>query len=286
MKYQKQIDYNIKSSKKFGWAPDWFGASDFDDDLIEKVRSFQTEMNEVVDGLVGRITFTLKKTERESEDDDIGYIIKNGVKHDFGWPTLNFDKHIDIKLVKAPPRPEKKKTMIVVHHDAALSCASMVTGIRKRGYSTHFGIDNDGTIWQTADIDQIATHAGIVNNVAIGIDVSNAWYTKYNKWYENNGFGPRPVMNTKIHGVQLVDYLAPYPVQVEALAVLLKKLHDLTDIPLEVPQGPDGEFLYGVHKEAANAKFNGVVCHFNLTRNKIDCSGIDLKKVCEVAKSL
>ena len=45
--------------------------------------------------------------------------------------------------------------------------------LEKRGISTHFVIDNDGTIVQLVDCNDIAWHAGNrkVNNASIGIDL-------------------------------------------------------------------------------------------------------------------
>ena len=37
--------------------------------------------------------------------------------------------------------------------------------------------------------------------------------------------------------------------------------------------------MTGVHNGAAKGKFNGVVCHYHLTRKKIDCAGLELKKI-------
>ena len=33
-----KIFYNEASAAKMGWEPEWFGADDFDDDLIEKIQ--------------------------------------------------------------------------------------------------------------------------------------------------------------------------------------------------------------------------------------------------------
>ena len=33
-----KVFYNEGSAAKLGWSPDWFGASEFDEDLIKKIR--------------------------------------------------------------------------------------------------------------------------------------------------------------------------------------------------------------------------------------------------------
>lgn len=40
---QKEIDYNKKSAKKYGWNPSWFGSRDFDSDLVINIKVFQKE---------------------------------------------------------------------------------------------------------------------------------------------------------------------------------------------------------------------------------------------------
>ena len=59
-------------------------------------------------------------------------------------------------------------------------------------------IDNDGTIFQMLDTQHKAWHAGIPNYEGgnpkgIGVEISNAYYLKYQDWYVKNGFGERPV---------------------------------------------------------------------------------------------
>ena len=48
-----KIFYNEASSAKMGWEPDWFGADDFDEELIEKITAFQKEHGLTADGLCG-----------------------------------------------------------------------------------------------------------------------------------------------------------------------------------------------------------------------------------------
>jgi hypothetical protein len=41
MTLTNKINYNKESSKKYGWSPSLFGATDFDTTLISKVENFQ-----------------------------------------------------------------------------------------------------------------------------------------------------------------------------------------------------------------------------------------------------
>ena len=37
--------------------------------------------------------------------------------------------------------------------------------------------------------------------------------------------------------------------------------------------------LKNIVKEAVKGKYSGVVCHYHVSRNKIDCAGLDLKTI-------
>ena len=55
----------------------------------------------------------------------------------------------------------------------------------------HFCLDNDGTIYQILDTQHGAWHCSsrVGNQNSIGIEISNAFYPKYQDWYIKNGFG-------------------------------------------------------------------------------------------------
>ena len=168
--------------------------------------------------------------------------------------------------------------MFVVHWDVCLSSESCFKILEKRGLSVHFLIDNDGTIFQIMDCNDIGFHAGNrkVNNASIGVEISNAYYPKYQRIYEKRGFGKRPVLNgVKVHGEELEPFLGFYPVQLEALKALSSALSRAYGIPLVAPKEE------GVSLEARTAKFNGVVNHYHLTKRKIDCAGLRLDKLFE-----
>ena len=83
-----------------------------------------------------------------------------------------------------------------------------------------------------------------------------------------------------MHGVKLKPHLGYYGIQIEAYKRLVNTLCKHYDIPLSVPTTEDGErLLEGVDQEASKGKFEGVVCHYHLTRKKIDCAGLKLKEI-------
>lgn len=275
--YKKK--YNKKSAKKHGWHPSWFASylTDFDNELLDEIIKFQVGHDLKPDGMVGPMTFRRLFASRElHEEATENYILINGRQKPINW---------DIKLDLIKPgayrkhRGIRKPNMIVTHWDVCTSAAACKRVLEARNISTHFCIDNDGVIYQYLDTNDIGWHAGGVNKHSIGIDFSNAYYTKYNAVYEKRGLPKRPVLkDSRVHGVKLKPHLGYYNVQIEAYKNLINVLCKNYNIPLEVPE-KDGELMTGVHNGAAKGKFNGLVCHYHLTRKKIDCAGLELKKI-------
>ena len=301
MSIQNKIFYNKSSAEKLGWLPSWFGEDDFDGDLVDKIKEFQAKHNVAADGLCGPLTYRLIATEREAQtelakeqlknfcDDDFNYIICEGQRLKIEW-----DKVINIRqpealalspnCYRAQRRGVEKPSMIVTHFDVCLSAKSCHRVLEKKGISSHFAIDNDGTIYQMLDTVHEGWHAGNrkVNSASIGIDISNAIYLKYQKYYRMKGFGNRPVLtNLRVHNGVIKECLGFYPVQVEAYKALVKALCKHYDIPVACPLGEDGKMLREVHSDSAKARFKGVVNHFHLTRNKWDTANLELDKVLE-----
>tara|TARA_Y100000034_G_scaffold137014_1_gene218477 strand:- start:29645 stop:30538 length:894 start_codon:yes stop_codon:yes gene_type:complete len=292
MTFDQKIFYNTASSAKLGWLPSWFGVQGFGRKLIKAIKEFQKEYGLKSDGLVGPVTFRRLFTQRTVDIEMLpgtqksNYIICNEQKVEIEWDkVVSIDTSESLVLPKGNYRTysrQRKPSMIATHWDVALSAASCYNILRKKGISTHFAIDNDGTIYQFVDTNHACWHAGIrvVNNKSIGIDLSNAYYTKYNKIYERRGFGPRPIVtDSVIHGRKLGDHLGFYGVQIQAYSALVDALCSHYGIPLQSPEDAAGNALYAVHKEASKGKFKGVVSHFHLTRRKIDTAGLDIQRV-------
>ena len=175
--------------------------------------------------------------------------------------------------------------MIVTHWDACTSAAKCKRVLQARSISTHFCIDNDGIIYQYVDTNNPAWHAGGVNNKTIGKDISNAYYMKYNDYYIKKGFNKRPVCkNSRVHGIKLRPHLGYYNVQIEAYKKLVKVLCDHYDIPIETPMINENVADTGVVNEAKKGKYKGIVCHYHVSRNKIDCAGLELDKIIKELK--
>tara|TARA_Y100000310_G_scaffold307966_1_gene350607 strand:- start:2666 stop:3559 length:894 start_codon:yes stop_codon:yes gene_type:complete len=292
MSANDKIIYNKSSSLRWGWEPEWFDADDFDEELVEKVKEFQEECSLDADGLVGPMTFRRLVTHRAFESfEDESYIVCNGSPVSIDWDKVIVWTEPDSLLAKRGRyrrhRKPRDPSIFVVHWDVCLSSKTCEKILNKRGISVHFCIDNDGTIYQLLDTQHIAWHAGnrSVNNASVGVEISNAYYTKYQEYYEQRGFGSRPIVeDAVVHGIRLKPHLGFYPVQIEALKALTDALNKAHDIPLECPVDDDGNMLNGVCSDAASADFAGVVHHYHLTNRKIDCAGVDLVEILEDVK--
>lgn len=267
--------YNKKSAKKHGWHPSWFAPflSDFNEELIDEVIKFQVQYDLKPDGLVGPVTFRRLLASRELNEQitEENYIIINGDHVPIEWD-------VTIDLIKPGAfrknRHKRKPNMIVTHWDACTSAKKCKYVLEARNISTHFCIDNDGVIYQYVDTNDTAWHAGSVNKRSIGIDFTNAYYIKYNDMYERKGFGKRPVLtDSVVHGRKLKPHLGYYKVQLEAYKILLDTLTKHYNIPLQTPEDAK------VYKEAKSGRYNGIVSHYHVSRNKIDCAGLDIQSI-------
>jgi hypothetical protein len=294
MATQKQIEYNRKTSAELGWAPSWFGVANFNDTLIESIKRFQTEYNLVADGLCGAGTYRRIFTAREASLQDLEpcepSIVYNGEFYPIKWDKVVhwFDKEglgiIDGAYTSYAGKEKRPIKMFVNHWDVCLSSESCVKVLNRRKVSVQFCIDNDGTIYQTMDMQHAAWHASnrAVNHSSVGVEISDAYYPKYQSWYVSKGFGERPIISgAKVHGGKLDDFLGFYPVQLDALAALWEAVQACTNTLFELPSE-----INSVSPEVVSGKFAGFVNHYHVTNNKIDCAGMDNEKILQMAMKL
>lgn len=302
--------YNKSSADSLGWDPSWFNCEEFDFNLVKAVQKWQKANGLTGDGLVGPMTYRRIWTERESNISDYEptrprnsyrdgdkHIVHNGNFIPIEWDkVILWDEKDGLKSNKGcytdySGKPDRKPTMFVNHWDVCLSAESCEKVLNRRGVSVHFCIDNDGTIYQLLDTQHKAWHAGISryeggNTKGIGVEISNAYYLKYQDWYVRHGFGERPVQERGyVHGRTLDPFLDFYPVQLEALKALWKAVHIGIGIPLEYPQNSSGNIETGVHKDCERGNFHGFCNHYNFTKTKKDCAGLDLPTLLDEVKN-
>ncbi len=303
-----KVFYNKSSADSLGWEPSWFGADEHDDDLVEAIKDWQRKNNLSDDGLCGPATYRRIWTEREDEISNYApptavcgpgdkFIVHNGKFLPIDWDKVVLWDEVNGFECKEGTyssyagKPDRSPHYFVNHWDVCLSTESMAKVINKRGISIHFGIDNDGTIYQLLDTQHAAWQAGgrKWNHDSIGVEIANAYYPKYQKWYERNGFGPRPVNpkgTVKCHTGTLEEHLGFYDVQLEALKALWVAIHKGIGIPLECPTDSSGDLVETVDKDCEASRFKGFINHYNLTKRKIDCAGLDLVGLLKDSKDL
>jgi hypothetical protein len=307
-----KVFYNQASMAKLGWEPSWFGGECNDEVLVSMIKKWQKKARLVADGMVGPTTYRRIWTERQAfissyepnqggvyDNTEESCKVNNHIVHNGKFYKINWHKVVrwdEPGGLKSNPgnyydysgKEDRSPDIFVNHWDVCLSAESCSTVLNRRGISVHFCLDNDGTIYQLLDTQHGAWHAGhgAVNRRSIGVEISNAYYPKYQDWYVKNGFGERPVeTNSVVHGKTLKEHLGFYPVQLEALKALWEACHLAFNIPMECPTSPDGTLLLGVDDRCLSGDFKGFVNHYNLTRKKIDCANLEMLKMISECKS-
>ena len=282
------MSFNKRSAKKYGWTPEWFGVNKFGSELKDAIMEFQRLHRLDLDGFCGPATFRRKFNQRASElelqDNDkhySDYIVCHGEAIPIEWDkVVLWSDRGGLKAKEGNYKHVNGKRdvkMFVNHWDVCCSSSICQRVLDKRGISVHFLIDNDGTIYQTMDTTHIAWHAGKANNYSVGVEISNAYYTKYQSWYERNGFGKRPlVSNSYVNGRRLQTHLGFYDVQKEALKALYKAIHKGLEIPLETPLNFLGTQYTDTDQRVEKNQYRGFVHHYHITPRKIDCGGLDI----------
>ncbi len=82
-----------------------------------------------------------------------------------------------------------------------------------------------------------------------------------------------------VHGKKLDPFLDFYPVQKQALKALYKAIHEAGDIPYQTPDGDT------TNRSVTSGRYKGFVHHYNVVKGKIDCAGLDIKKIMEELKN-
>jgi hypothetical protein len=293
--------YNEASAKKLGWEPSWFGEKYFDDKLVRAIKKWQRERELEADGLCGPMTFRRLWTERQAQIDYhkptdpnySNYIVYNGNFYPIEWDKfVLWSEEGGLETRRGQyydysGRPQRSIRYFVNHWDVCLSSESCQRVLDRRGASVHFLIDNDGTIYQTLDMQHAAWHAGSsrTNRPSVGVEISNAYYTKYQDWYVKNGFGERPIVEGAwVHGSELDPFLGFYPEQIEALKALWKAIHGAAEIPYETPVKQNGNTETKYVQDVAYGSFSGFVSHYHISKGKIDCAGLDIKTLLDEVK--
>ena len=293
--------YNKSSATQLGWDPTWFGEKHYDDKLVRAIKKFQKQYGLTADGLCGPSTFRRIWTERQADIDDFRPVNRkysNYLVYNSNFIPIEWDKVVlwsEEGGLSAKPgnyydytgRAKRNIRLFVNHWDVCLDSTRCNDVLNKRGISVHFLIDNDGTIFQTLDMQHGAWHgsSGRVNRASVGVEISNAYYPKYQNWYEKRGFGERPTMkDVVVHGQKLPEFLGFYDVQIQAAQALWKAIESATAVEFKAPLDNNGNTSTRYEQDVVYGKFAGIVSHYHCSKKKIDCGGMDIKALIEEIK--
>ena len=290
MGIESKITYNKEKAQQYGWTPQDFGATGFDEDLILKITKFQLENGITADGCCGSHTHrALKTTQLQSMNipptHATGeYIICNSKRIQIHWnKVVTWNEPNGLKASSFRKyNAQRDIKCFITHWDATLSSHHCARILEERKLSVHFMIDNDGTIYQMADTNDICYHAKGANDLSIGVEISNAYDLKWQDWYVSKGFGERPIIrNAKCHNHNMKPFLGFYPIQLQALTALYEAINKGCNIPLVAPKTKTT-----TDESVVNGSFRGFCSHYHLTENKIDCAGLDIDDLCQKAITL
>lgn len=199
------------------------------------------------------------------------------------------------------PALQRVVHQFVLHYDVAgvsRRCFKILQDDRQ--LSVHFLLDVDGTIYQTLDLREKASHATIANDVSIGVEIAHPGaypqplHADMRRWYQQDEHGYRMNVPAWIgeSGIRTPDFVArparPELVQgsvqgrtyyqfdftteqYTALAHLCAALHAVFPrIRLEVPRDAAGNVIPHVLPEAELRAFDGILGHFHVQKNKQD----------------
>ncbi len=217
-------------------------------------------------------------------------------KEDSSWDFEN-KVHFDADRKYVHPRKTEKKDivesqaqaatvidMVVIHADITYSARDCYRVLLSRGFSTHFMVDWDGTIYQSTDVARKAIHASSeflpdVNGRSIGIDM-NCPQMNYAKGEAPSASGAlasqfaqggeRRMSEIKeINGVPWRSW-GYSDLQYDALIKLLAALgRELPKLRLTAPIDERGEIIWQVPAEFDTEKI-GIYGHMHLTAQKFD----------------
>jgi N-acetyl-anhydromuramyl-L-alanine amidase AmpD len=188
--------------------------------------------------------------------------------------------------------------MVVIHSDITYTSRSCFNVLRARGFSTHFMVDWDGTIYQSVDAGSRAVHAACdfitdVNNRSIGIDM-NCFQSNFINRSDASPTGPMIDQFAKPGGKRRLSEVieingSPWKSwgftdpQYVALIKLLQVLVARFDIAKTAPVTETGEIVWQVPDDdtcGEAGKSIGIWGHLHLKATKADPGpGFDWKRV-------
>src|SRR3990167_540395 len=221
-----------------------FGLDPSTDEFAWKVFQFQLETPLVDDGVFGPKTYKAFFKTSINISDTVDYIFFDGTKLPINAKVITpnesggmtFEDYSDRECYSSRKNLSKVK-IIAIHHDATFNASQAFKIMVKRGVSTGWNIDPDGTIYQyfsdPAKFYQYAT--GKMNQFSIPFDVSTVADPTYAYYYKQHGMKVPAIITKKWNGKNK-KVLALFPEQQVAAFELIRVLAKHLSIPIRVPK--------------------------------------------------
>lgn len=227
-------------------------------------------------------------------------IIAAGQKFDIGVPVVLWnDISRGLSFYKSGKYLPRKATLdqlqkqincFVYHHAVSYTAKSTYQGLVASGLSVNFIIDddnNDGlaTIYQCLDIVDIGYSHKPLNDNGPGVEIAyhpTAWnmpnaYSEANiKKYKVQ---PHKIMEDIVHGQKFKSF-APTDAQIKSCIALAYGMSlAFPNMKMEFPKDADGKVI-----KTTVSNPEGLLNHYHLTQQKIDCLGFPAEYVEEQVK--
>jgi N-acetylmuramoyl-L-alanine amidase len=213
---------------------------------------------------------------------------------------------------------QRSVDQFVLHYDGSGLSKLCFEVLQRRELSVHFLLDVDGTIYQTLDLRERASHATIANDRSIGVELANVGAfppgeTKMLlEWYHRDAAGhtvlklpqsagTSPTLTPNFHGAPAGGKLVKGVIQGKALqqydltpeqyAALIRLTAALCRVfPLikcDFPHDSAGRPWPKKLPDAVLEKYHGILGHYHVQENKIDPGpAFQWERVIEGARAL
>ena len=271
MSQGKAQRYNERASRRLWKHRDlpnpWVNLTPGSEAFFEATKAFQKLDGLTCDGMLGPKTLAGIKSTMEGGAVPYKPPTKRPVPASDESPSIA----IDCETYKATKTKSRRKQpeVIVLHDSVTRSAKSCFSVLEKRGLSTHYMIDEDGTIYQCADPSTRTTaHASAWNSRSIGIDMINLLSPRPLKKNSSTDDKRRKRMTTRSWSAskdgRVIDYTKE---QKASLSLLISHLCDAYGIKRTAPKELTS---YGKKLELNANKYLGIVAHGQASSKRWD----------------
>ena len=188
---------------------------------------------------------------------------------------------------------KQQTSCFVLHHSVTYTAKTCYDVLVNRGLSCTFLIDDDNkdgyaTLYQTLDVKEVAWSHGPLNSNGAGVEICympQAWentnlYSEANR--KKYKVPEHQIVEDTIQGRQ-IKVFAPTQAQINTVECLLHTVCLVLDLPAAFPRDLQGNIIKSALSDPKSHR--GLLGHFNITVQKNDPAGIDLKSVENNVKS-